>query len=336
MTFDTPAKALQAFREGSAATQEYSPLVLAEQALGEGDEKSLELLKSRLSVAEASILKITECRYREEDPMEFIQQALELTSQKETRDLALEGRAKMERGLQRFLEGDIEAADGDLTWAETRLRSVALASRDHDLSLLNKASFHLSTQAPLMALQVYGEISTTAGHASETLALSRMGAAAILAGVGQIFSAIRNSWNAIKHAHESSFPALVWQANTLFLGLASNHIHEDAEPLDVQVATPGAQSFAEDGQGPAVSIDDLNSIFEDCIDREDDFSGYERPDLRSLLSAAVVLDRVSGIPWLESGPKSIQDPLLASETAVAFEIEPGPWSIRMKELVKIT
>ena len=39
MTFDTPADALQAFREGSAATQEYSPLVLAEQALGEGDEK---------------------------------------------------------------------------------------------------------------------------------------------------------------------------------------------------------------------------------------------------------------------------------------------------------
>ena len=55
--------------------------------------------------------------------------------------MALEGRLRMERGLIRFEEGAMDEAGADLEWAERRLRSVALASRDHDLSLLNRAAF---------------------------------------------------------------------------------------------------------------------------------------------------------------------------------------------------
>lgn len=335
MKFDTPAEALEAFRQG-IEVGDYSLLVLCEQALGEGDNDSFSLLKPRLTIAESSILEITECRYRNEDPVEYIENALILTSKKETRDLALEGRARMERGLQRFLNGDIEGADDDLTWAETRLRSVSMASRDHDLSLLNKASFHQSTQAPLMALQVYGEISTSAGHASETLALSRMGAAGILAATGQLFSAIRNAWNAIKHAQASAFPALVWQANTLFLSLAVNHISKDAEPLDIQVSEPGARSYSSDGINPAILKEDVEQIFDDTITMEDDFSGEDRPDLRSLLVAGITLDRVSELPWIVAGPQSVEDPLLASETAISGGDDSELWTQRVKELTRLT
>lgn len=334
MKFETPAQALESYRKTSDIG-DYSLLVLCEQALGEGDKESFDLLKPRLTDAESSILEITECRYRNEDPIEYIENALTITSKKETRDLALEGRARMERGLQRFLNGDIEGADEDLTWAETRLRSVSMASRDHDLSLLNKASFHQSTQAPLMALQVYGEISTSAGHASETLALSRMGAAGILAATGQLFSAIRNAWNAIKHAHASAFPALVWQANTLFLSLAVNHLNDDAEPLDVQVSEPGARSYSNDGNNPAILKKDIEQVFDEAISMEDDFSGEDRPDLRSLLAAGIALDRVSELPWIDTGPNSVEDPLLASETAIAGGRDSQLWSQRVKELTRL-
>ena len=76
---------------------------------------------------------------------EAIDQALEVCRNPETRDLALEGRLRMERGLQRFEKGDATGAEEDLTWAETRLKSVAKASRDHDLSLLNKAAYHMAS-----------------------------------------------------------------------------------------------------------------------------------------------------------------------------------------------
>ena len=131
---------------------------------------------------------------------EAIDQALEICRTPETRDLALEGRLRMERGLQRFEKGDTVGAEEDLTWAETRLKSVAKASRDHDLSLLNKAAYHMASGEDLMALQVYGDISRHENHAHETIAISRIGASRIHARYGRMFDAARNAWNGHAHA----------------------------------------------------------------------------------------------------------------------------------------
>ena len=332
----TPSQVISELKSGDSLSEEEFPyLVLAEQALGEGETEVLNLLKAELTESQLCVLEITACRISGQDPGELIEKALEITSSRENRDLHLEGRVRMERGLQRFVNGDVEGADEDLTWAETRLKSVAKASRDHDLSLLNKASFQLSTNAPLMALQVYGEISKSAGHAAETLTLSRLGAARILASIGQLFPAIRNAWNASIHARNTGYLELQWQANTLFLGLAADNLSDTAAPMSEQVMEPGTRSYAEDGELPAILPADLEMVFDETVSLESEFDGVERPDLRGLLLSAVALDRIDEIPWLDSGVQEIEDPVLVSAMISVLDDERVViWQNRMNELMQ--
>ena len=113
----------------------------------------LAVINTRTSPAEEATLNLVRRRMLGDTRLEAaINEALEIARAKETRDLALEGRLRMERGLTRYRNGGHEGASEDLTWAETRLSSVAKASRDHDLSLINKAAFHMAAGEPLMAL----------------------------------------------------------------------------------------------------------------------------------------------------------------------------------------
>ena len=150
-------------------------------------------LEEKLSPAESKVLDLVKKRIAGEIDLDSIEEALVVARTPDTRDLALEGRLRMERGLVHFENGQIEEARDDLTWAETRLKSVAKASRDHDISLLNKAAFHLSIDEPMMALHVHGEISRKSGHANETIAISRIQAARIHLAFGHIFDAASNA-----------------------------------------------------------------------------------------------------------------------------------------------
>ena len=180
-----PEEIIHAFENGE---RELEPLLekmgweswlgVAELGLIMGSE-IVTFLEEKLSPAESKVLELVKKRIAGEINLDSIEEALEVARKPETRDLALEGRLRMERGLVHFENGQIEEARDDLTWAETRLKSVAKASRDHDISLLNKAAFHLSIDEPMMALHVHGEISRKSGHANETLAISRIQAARI-------------------------------------------------------------------------------------------------------------------------------------------------------------
>ena len=135
-----------------------------------------------------------------DNKLENIDEAIKIAKDPDSRDLKLEGRLRMELGLTRYENGDIEGAKDDLEWAELRLKSVAKASRDHDLSLLNRAALLMATNAPLMALNVYSEITRDGEHAHETIAISRIGASRIRASMGHMFDAARHAWNAHAHA----------------------------------------------------------------------------------------------------------------------------------------
>lgn len=306
----TPSDFLQSFRENNQhADSKFSILCLAETALGEGDEQSLKTLSSGLTPAQASILAITEARVSQSDVLPMIELSLSICSSPDTRDLELEGRARMERGLERFISGNIEGASGDLTWAETRLKSVAKAGRNHDLALLNKASFHLSNNEPMMALHTYGEISIADDHAAETFVFSRLGASRILASMGQFKDAARNAWNAISHADTCGIVELQWQAMALFLGLS-------------------AQEMGDDVMSMSKTVQDVDEIFNRCLDLRPTLDGPDRPDLRGLLLAATALDRVEELDWIEV--ERIEDPLLASGFFTATGND--RWQQRFKEL----
>ena len=144
-------------------------LMIAEAAMFLDAAELLAIVEKQLSLAEKATLGLVRRRMLGDQHLEqAINDAIEIAKNPESRDLKLEGRLRMERGLSRFEAGDTEGAEDDLTWAEIRLKSVSKASRDHDLSLLNKAAFHMAVGAPLMALTVYSEISRTGGHAARS------------------------------------------------------------------------------------------------------------------------------------------------------------------------
>ena len=116
-------------------------MAIIEAALYLDAAELIDLLTPELTPAQKATYDLVRRRMLGDTRLEeAIDQALEICRTPDTRDLALEGRLRMERGLQRFEKGDTVGAEEDLTWAETRLKSVAKASRDHDLSLLNKAA----------------------------------------------------------------------------------------------------------------------------------------------------------------------------------------------------
>ena len=195
-------------------------LMIAEAAMFLDAAELLDIVEKELSPAEKATLGLVRRRMLGDQHLEqAINDAIDIAKNPETRDLKLEGRLRMERGLSRFEAGDTEGAEDDLTWAEIRLKSVSKASRDHDLSLLNKAAFHMAVGAPLMALTVYSDISRNAGHADETIAISRIGASRIRASLGHTFDAARHAWNAHGHAIKAFQTNMAIEAGTLFIEL---------------------------------------------------------------------------------------------------------------------
>nr|MCS5526207.1 hypothetical protein [Candidatus Poseidoniaceae archaeon] len=189
----------------------------------------VEYLADRLSDAETATLELVNARINGTISLDQIESALEIARNPDTRNLALEGRLRMERGLVFFEQGDSDSARDDLSWAETRLKSVAKASRDHDISLLNKAAFHLAVDESLMALQVHGEISRHAGHAHETVAISRLQAARIYLGFGHMYDAARNAFNAHAHSMIAKQVELAVESGAIFVEVSSNFIDDEAD-----------------------------------------------------------------------------------------------------------
>ena len=289
-------------------------LPLAEAALFLDAPELLDTMDSLLTPAERAVLGLVRRRWLGDTHLlEPIEAALETTRDPETRDLALEGRLRMERGLVRYEAGDVEGADEDLTWAETRLKSVALASRDHDLSLLNKAAYHLAQGENLMALQVYGDISRTGGHAHETVAISRLGASRIRYGIGHMFDAGRHAWNAHKHAILAHQHQMAIEGGSLFIELALDHIDDSAQPMSVQVENAKPVDVDEERPALAVQMSDVTGIFDWCIEHmEQGFSGPERPDVRAMLLIAHKINRMEVFSDLMASPDEVQDPMLAA------------------------
>ncbi|MBB69792.1 MAG: hypothetical protein CMB28_01650 [Euryarchaeota archaeon] len=294
-------------------------------------------LEDKLSPAESKVLELVKKRIAGEIDLDSIEEALAIARTPETRDLALEGRLRMERGLVHFENGKIEDARDDLTWAETRLKSVAKASRDHDISLLNKAAFHLSIDEPMMALHVHGEISRKSGHANETIAISRIQASRIHLAFGHIFDAARCAFNAHAHAMIAKQIELAVESGAIFVEISSGFISKDAEKFADQVTKSKPLSAGETAPVLQVHPDDVYGVLEWCIENtQDGYSGEERPDLRALVMLAKRLDKPEMFADLLSSPSEVDDAHLAALCASISEGDSATiWTDRVTEIMTL-
>ncbi len=311
-------------------------LGVAELGLIMGSE-IVEFLESKLSPAETKVLELVKMRLSGEINLESIEDALTVSRTPETRDLGLEGRLRMERGLMFFEMGEIEKARDDLTWAETRLKSVAKASRDHDISLLNKAAFHISIDEPMMALHVHGEISRNAGHAHETIAISRVQASRIHLAFGQFFDAARCAFNSHAHAIIANQIDLAIEAGAIFVEIGSSYIDDEADNFSDQIVNSKPLSAGEEQPVLRINSSDINGVLEWCVENTNKYySGLERPDLRALILLAKKLDRIDLFDDLLQNPSIVGDALLAAMCASVSEGELKElWTSRVTEIMTL-
>lgn len=316
-------------------------LAHCEQAFASGEVELLCLLEAELDRVEAATLAITRSRLEGVEANELLLQvdsALKLARNPESRNLSLEGRLRMERGLAQIECGELEAARDDLTWAETRLKSVSKAGRDHDISLLNKAAFHVLVDEPLMALQVYSEIPRNGEHVAETIAFSRYGAAQLYAHLGQYDAALRHSWVAFTLADESGLTDLAWAGGTTFLAIGAESLDDDAQGMKSQVEQATPRGAGEDSTEPLVTTDEYSSVFHRCLELWDgEVGGDSRQDLMGLLSAALILGEITELSDLFKSPESIDDAfLIAAIMQVVDGDESSTWQHRLTSMMTLS
>jgi hypothetical protein len=299
----------------------------------------LEQIMNNLQPQEVAVLEVVRHRYEgSSDLLDSIEKAIEICSTKEHRDVHLEGRLRMERGLVRFEQGDFDGAESDLTWAETRLKSVSKASRDHDLSLLNKAAFHMARGEQLMALQVYGDISRHGGHAHETIAISRLGASRIHYELGHDFDAARHAWNAHYHSILANQLLMAIEAGTLFIEISLHHQDSEAVPMQIQVEESTPRDLKGDLPQLRVQPDDLKKVYSWCLEHiERNISGLHRPDLQALLRISLHLDELDSMSFLLHHPENVEDAFLASlcMSIVSDAEDVAKWNARLSVLSQL-
>ncbi len=312
-------------------------MAIIEAALYLDAVELIDLLTPELTLAQKATYDLVRRRMLGDTRLEeAIDQALEICRTPETRDLALEGRLRMERGLQRFEKGDTTGAEEDLTWAETRLKSVAKASRDHDLSLLNKAAYHMASGEDLMALQVYGEISRQENHAHETIAISRIGASRIHARYGRMFDAARNAWNGHAHAILANQVTMAIEAGSLFLDLSIDEQHENAVRFQQQVDDSKPRDVGDQVPELKVHHQDVEGVFNWCTEHLNrNLGGHDRPDLRAMIMMAHRLDRLNEYDWLLSQPAQVEDSMLVAVVLGCSlnDAQELAWTERMQSLM---
>ena len=312
-------------------------MAIIEAALYLDAAELVELLLPELTPAQKATFDLVRRRMLGDNRLEeSIDKALEICRNPDTRDLALEGRLRMERGLQRFEHGDRIGAEEDLTWAETRLKSVAKASRDHDLSLLNKAAYHMACGEDLMALQVYGDISRHENHAHETIAISRIGASRIHARYGRMFDAARNAWNGHAHAILANQITMAIEAGSLFLDLSIGEQDESTQRFQEQVDASKPLDVGEQLQELKVHPKDVEGVFNWCMKHlNKEVSGEDRPDLRAMVMMAHRMDCLNEFDWLIDKPNDVEDSMLVAVVLGCSldEDQHTAWTQRMQSLL---
>jgi len=314
-------------------------LPLAEAALFLDAAELLALIDTVLTPAQQATLSLVRRRMLGDTRLQqAIEEALAIARHPDTRDLALEGRLRMELGLAKYELGDTEAAKEDLTWAETRLKSVALGSRDHDLSLINKAALHTACGEPLMALTVYSDIPRNGEHADETVALSRLGASRISAALGHSFDSVRHAWNAHAFALKAKQIGMAIEGGALFLDFASDSMDSSAERMHIQVETAKPRDAGEELRDLKVHPDDIDDVFDWCCSHlPEQHSGEDRPDLRAMVSLAHRIGKMERFNSLVQNPDGIEDPMLVAivQSCIDDEELKTLWNVRLATLTMI-
>ena len=237
-------------------------LEVSECALSLGLNELYHLSSKKLTEAESLVLELITMRNEGNNQKMFenIEKALVLVRNKDSRDLVLEGRLRMELGLIKIQTNSDKNPEIDFEWALKRLSSVSENSRLHGLSIINKAAYHEHVDELMMALHHYGEIPLNGEFPVEIVGFSRIGAARIYAQMGNATDACRHLYNAHHLFKKSKNLELAWHSGFQFLTMGAAHVDLSAERMEKQSSNAKPREVGDEKVIPKIHPADLREI----------------------------------------------------------------------------
>ena len=216
--------------------------------------------------------------------LNFSEELLNRSRSSGERDIEAEARIRLDRALIGAIEESQVGAE--LRWATERISSILPGSPGHALALLNLAGWHTSSGETMMALAIHSEITPTAGHPNDLIALSRLEVGRLHLSIGDYESALRHLWSSASRFQseglvgEEAIALLEWLDIALdFLSIEAKKMQEvigGAKPRDLKEKT-SPMAHPDDALYVANRL--AGTILEDP-------SGSQRPDIGLLADAA--------------------------------------------------
>ena len=262
-------------------------LGLANAAILAGDEKFIAQISGLLSGAEVAFVDFRRAQLSNDfdTAQNQLKECVESSRKSSSRDHLLEARARMEWGLLRFTQGQIDEAGIDLRWAMERLKVISEGSAEHGLAIINMAAWHLSRNEAIMALAQLSQIDRLGPHKIEIIAASRLQISKILFEIGDYKSSQRHAWVAFQGFRSSTMIEGAIEAALIWLALSLQNVSKGATPMSEIVENASPRNLGDNNEC-SVHPDDVSLVIEWCTKYwEVDVSGPNRPDLIVMLEA---------------------------------------------------
>ena len=251
---------------------EHESLIVAEQAIGEGQKQLIDDIMPHLNEIESHII---EYRYAQlandaHAAQQSLTTALAISRSKQHRDHLIEARIRMEWGILRASLGEFEQAGIDLKWSVERISALSAGHRWHGMALLNMATWHLNRGESGMALAMHAEISRHGPHLVEIVSMSRRQAAEILIEKDHLFSALRNLWIAHHGFRQSSMEEAAVEAGLHWIDLGLTEVSTDAPEMHTVIESAVPRSAGDPKPRVWIHPNDLKMMYEWIESRTDD------------------------------------------------------------------
>ncbi len=260
---------------------------LADSAAIAGDKETLALVMPLLSDAERSFIAFRHAQITNDlvAATNHLRDCVESSRRSDVRNHALEARARMEWGLLRFTQGEKVEAGSDLKWAMERFKVLDEGSRDHGLSILNMAAWHIEAGEKIMALAQLAQIDREGPHEPEIIALSRYRLGELYFQLGDYSSAQRHCWVGFNGLLDAGINDLAVEAGLRWLDISLTNVSEEGRRMSTVVSEVTPRDLGQKGEivtHPG-DIEYALSILFDQLG--DDYSGEVRTDLCLLIEA---------------------------------------------------
>jgi hypothetical protein len=242
---------------------------------------------------------------KKEQAIKISEAILQRSRSIEQRDHETEAWIRMERALLGTI--DQEGIGEELRWCVERLTATSNGTEIHGIALLNLASWHRNNGESMMALVILSDISASSGHTNEVIGLSRLESGRILVEIGDLESAMRHLWIALKRLSGGSMSAESIVCAMEWLDIALDDVVTSSPRMIERITNAQPRETSGITRAPS-NPDDVREVINSIIPHIfSDLSGDPRDDLGLVFDAGNIIGESSWMEEMVERSNEIQD-----------------------------